>query len=45
MGDISCIGRPFIKSEYNKWIKCVDYNKLKNTNYETTYYRRKGKSL
>lgn len=36
MGDIPCIGRPFIQSEYNKWVKCDDYNKLKNTNYERT---------
>ena len=44
MGDIPCIGRIFIQSEYNKWVK-FDYNKLKNTNYERTYYRRKSKTL
>ena len=45
MGDIPCIGSPFIQSEYNKCVKCVDYNKLKNTNYERTINRRKSKSL
>ena len=45
MGDIPCIGRPFIKSEYNKWVKCVNYNKLKNTNYERTINRTKGQTL
>ena len=36
MGDMPCIGRPFIQSEYNKFVKCVNYNKLKNANYERT---------
>ena len=48
MGDIPCIERPFIQSEYNKWVECVDYvnyNKLKNTNYERTINRKKSKSL
>jgi len=45
MGDIPCIGRPFVKSEYNKWVKCVNYNKLKNINYERINYRRKSQTL
>ena len=42
MGDMPCVGRHFIQSEYNKW---ANYDNLKNTNYERTINRRKGKSL
>lgn len=44
MGDIPCIGRPFIQSEYNKWVK-FDYNKLKNTNYERIKHRTKNPKI